>query len=74
MKTLELEELAKGKGIGVPGLNRNSVHALLIKIHSLSDQEEIVSEIEAMEIIIQKLEVEIAVIKDNKKQILIKYL
>ncbi len=41
--------MARGKGIGVPGLNRNNVHNLKIPIPPLPIQQQLVKEIEILE-------------------------
>ena len=69
---MDIESLAKGKGksIGVRGLNRNNVNDPRISINSLSEQQKIVSQIETIEKQIAALEAEIAVIPQQKEQVL----
>lgn len=74
LQTLNLEDLAKGKGMGVPGLNRNDVHNLNIKIHSPQKQRKLISEIEKNELYIKKLEEEIKQYNIKKITILKNYL
>ncbi|MEJ7822575.1 MAG: restriction endonuclease subunit S [Chitinophagaceae bacterium] len=50
LKTLNLPEIARGKGIGVPGLNRNNVHNLKIPVPPLPVQQQLVKEIEILEV------------------------
>jgi type I restriction enzyme M protein len=49
LNTLNLPEIARGKGIGVPGLNRNNVHNLRIALPPLPIQQKLVKEIEILE-------------------------
>jgi len=72
--TLDLEGIAKGKGIGVPGLNRNDVHALNVPIHSLEIQKEIVANIENIDDQVAALKTELADIPSQKQAILHRYL
>jgi type I restriction enzyme M protein len=74
LKEMNLENLAKGKGVGVPGLNRNNVHNLKIPLPPLSEQKKIVSKIEKIEKEIKILENEIKAIPAEKERILKKYL
>lgn len=71
---LDLESIAKGKGIGVPGLNRNDVHGLKVSIHPLEIQKEIVVEIENIENKISALEAELVEIPSMKNAILNRHL
>jgi type I restriction enzyme M protein len=74
LKELNLENIAKGKGVGVPGLNRNNVHNLKISLPILKEQKQIVAEIERIESKIKKLENEIKAIPEQKELIMKKYL
>lgn len=71
---LRLEELAKGKGIGVPGLNRNNVHELKVFIANLSEQNKIIEKIDKLEAEIKAIEADLANIDNEKEQILKKHL
>lgn len=70
LKELNLEDLAKRKGIGVPGLNRDSVHKLEISIHPKKVQTKIVSKIEELETKIIQLENELSSFNNEKEKIL----
>ena len=74
LQELDLEGIAKGKGIGVPGLNRNDVHGLKVSIHPIKEQQKIVSQITEIENKITALENEIATIPQQKESILKKHL
>ena len=74
LQELDLEALAKGKGVGVPGLNRNNVHALKISIHSMIEQQKIISQIELIESEIVGLEKNISAISHQKELVMKKYL
>ncbi len=71
---MDLEAIAKGKGIGVPGLNRNLVNDIKLSIHSLENQHKIVDEILKIESEISKLENSIKDIEKQKEEILKNYL
>jgi type I restriction enzyme M protein len=71
---LNLEDVAKGKGIGVPGLNRNLVHDLKVSIHDIKAQQKIVDQIENIENEITDLENNLSKISYEKDQVLKKYL
>jgi len=74
LKELNLENIAKGKGVGVPGLNRNNVQNLKISIPSLEKQIQIVTEIDNIESEIKKLNDAINAIPQKKEEVLKKYL
>ena len=74
LKKMDLENIAKGKGIGVPGLNRNNVHNIKIPLPTLKEQKQIVTKIEKIEKKINKLEKEIKAIPQEKENILKKHL
>ena len=74
LKELNLENLAKGKGIGAPGLNRNNVHKLKISIHPISEQMKIVTKIEELETEIMQLRGYLSTSNSEKEEILKQYL
>lgn len=74
LRNLDLEGIAKGKGIGVPGLNRNDVHDLKISIHPIEVQKEIVAQIENIEKEITTLESELTKTSFQKDEVMKKYL
>ncbi|HEY9363625.1 MAG TPA: restriction endonuclease subunit S, partial [Chitinophagaceae bacterium] len=74
LKKFNLPEIARGKGIGVPGLNRNNVHNLRIALPSLSIQKELIQEIEILEAQISTAKNIIEQAPAQKQQILKKWL
>jgi type I restriction enzyme M protein len=74
LQELDLEDIAKGKGIGVPGLNRNNVHALKVSVHPIEEQQKIITQITAIENQITALENELATLPQQKAAVLQSYL
>lgn len=74
LNTLDLPEIARGKGIGVPGLNRNNVHNLKIQLPPLPIQQKLAKEIEILEAQIALAENIIQLSPTKKQQILKKWL
>lgn len=74
LRTLGLEEIARGKGVGVPGLNRHEVHALQIPSPLPDEQEHLVAKIEVLEAQIAEAEARLAQVAEQKAAVLRKYL
>lgn len=72
--SLNLEELAKGKGVGVPGLNRNDVHGLNIPLPSIEEQKRIVIKIAPLEKQLADAEEKMSKAAEKKSDILRRYL
>ncbi len=72
IKSLNLEKHAAG--VGVPGLNRNDVHNLLIQLPSYEEQEKLVATIQEKEIEIEKLKLALLTVDAEKEEVLKKYL
>ncbi|ODS40076.1 hypothetical protein BEH94_02340 [Candidatus Altiarchaeales archaeon WOR_SM1_SCG] len=69
---IDLEKLVLGAG--VPGLNRNDVYNQTCKLPPLEEQQKIITQIEKIESQISKLNQELEGIKNQKKEVLTKYL
>jgi restriction endonuclease S subunit len=72
LKFVNLETISGGTG--VPGLNRNNVYGLEIKLPPIKEQREIVLKIEKLEEKINELEKEISLIPSLKEEVLKRYL
>lgn len=74
MKFKEDALIKLGKGTGVPGFNRNEAYQIKIPVPPLTQQQEIIKEIEEYETEIAKHETIIAEITNKKKVILSNFL
>jgi restriction endonuclease S subunit len=74
LQASNLPEIARGKGIGVPGLNRNNVHNLKIPLPSITEQQKIVKEIELLETQIAQAKITIENAPAQKQAVLKKWL
>ncbi|MFZ2975352.1 MAG: restriction endonuclease subunit S [Candidatus Moraniibacteriota bacterium] len=72
LKDIDLEKLSLGAG--VPGLNRNDVYNQNYNFPSLEEQQKIISQIKKIEDQISKLSKDLQNIRNQKAEILIKYL
>jgi type I restriction enzyme M protein len=72
--SLNLEDIATGKGVGVPGLNRNDVHILNIPLPSIKEQNRIVARIVPLEKQISEAEQKLSKAAEKKSAILRRHL
>ena len=72
LKHLELDKLSGG--VGVPGLNRNSIYTLKCNLPSLSEQHNIISQIEPFEKEIEEAKQFLTNSIELKQELLNKYL